>query len=269
MISLFFEPSTRTRLSHEMAMVKLGGQVISTENARDFSSASKGEDLPDTIKVISGYGPDVIVLRHYQEGAAKRAQSCTNIPIINAGDGRGQHPTQALLDLYTIRQEFVQIKGLTIAMVGDLANGRTVRSLCYFLGKRFPDNRIILVSPVQTRMRSDILKFLHKHEVAFSETTDLSEKLPEMDVIYQTRVQKERFKGGESYQEVLGASEKLGITPAVLARMKPKPIIMHPLPRLTEVAREVDQDRRAAFFRQAQNGLFVRMALLKMIIVGY
>ena len=217
--------------------------------------------------MVSQYA-DVIVMRHYLEGAARLAQECTSVPIINAGDGRGQHPTQALLDLYTIKQEFGGIKNLTIAMVGDLANGRTVRSLCYFLGKHYPDNRIILVSPPQTRMKGDILRFLKKHGVDFSQADELNRILPVVDVIYQTRLQKERFKAGKGYEEVLRASERLAITPAVLAKMKSKSIIMHPLPRLTEIARAVDQDPRAAYFRQAQNGLFVRMALLKMIIVG-
>ncbi|MDO8668099.1 MAG: aspartate carbamoyltransferase [bacterium] len=270
MVSLFYEPSTRTRLSHEMAMLKLGGSVIGTENAREFSSAVKGETLEDTVRIISGYGPDVIVLRYHEKGGAERAQSSSSVPIINAGDGAGQHPTQAILDLYTIKQEFGRIEGLDIALVGDLANGRTVRSLCYFLAKHYPNNRVHLVSPEQTRMGDDVKAYLKKYRVQFSELTELDSILPATDVVYQTRVQKERFVDKLSvYEEVVRAGEKLIITPDTLKRMKSKSIIMHPLPRVNEIDRAIDADPRTAYFRQAQNGLYVRMALLKMIIVGY
>jgi len=270
MVSLFYEPSTRTRLSHEMAMLKLGGNVIGTENAREFSSTVKGETLEDTMQIVSGYGPDVIVLRYHEKGGAERAQNYSSVPIINAGDGTGQHPTQALLDLFTIKQEFWKIEDLNIVLAGDLANGRTVRSLCYFFAKHFSKNRIYLVSPEQTRMGDDVKDYLKKYGVQFFELTELDSILPVADVVYQTRVQKERFVDNPKlYEEVIRASEKLIITPKTLARMKKKSIIMHPLPRVNEIDRAIDVDHRAAYFRQAQNGLYVRMALLKMIIVGY
>ena len=159
--TLFYEPSTRTRLSFEAAMKRLGGEVIGTENAREFSSAAKGETLEDSIKIISGYA-DVIVLRYNKEGGARRAQDFSRVPVINAGDGTGQHPTQALLDLYTIKKNFGKIEGLKIAMVGDLTNGRTVRSLCYFLAKHYSKNQIYFISPEQTKMKSDIKEYLDK-----------------------------------------------------------------------------------------------------------
>lgn len=270
LVSLFYEASTRTRLSHEMAMLRLGGKVIGTENAREFSSAAKGETLEDTVRVISGYGPDVIVLRYHETGGAARAQNYSSTPIINAGDGAGQHPTQALLDLYTIKEKFGKLNDLNIALVGDLANGRTVRSLCYFLAKHFPDNRIYLVSPEQTRMGDDVKAYLAEHRVQLTESSILDDVLPVADVVYQTRVQDERFKDKPLVLDaVKKASEKLAITEEVVKRMKVNAIIMHPLPRITEISRAVDENFRAHYFQQAQNGLFVRMALLKMIIKGY
>jgi aspartate carbamoyltransferase catalytic subunit len=270
MASLFYEPSTRTRLSFESAMKHLGGEVVSTENAQQFSSKAKGESLEDSIRVISAYC-DVIVLRYHKEGGAERAQRFSRVPVINAGDGKGQHPTQALLDLYTIRKAFGGVKGLTVAMVGDLANGRTVRSLSYFLAKHFPDNRIIFVSPAQTRMGNDIKSYLDENKVTWSETDDLRATAPIADVIYQTRVQRERFKDDEqsAYEEVVKESERFTINTEILSLMKPKAIIMHPLPRVTEISFAVDQDDRARYFEQAENGLYVRMALLKMILKGY
>jgi aspartate carbamoyltransferase catalytic subunit len=269
MASLFYEPSTRTRLSFESAMKRLGGDVVSTENARQFSSKAKGESLEDSIRVISAYC-HVIVLRYHKEGGAERARRFSRVPVINAGDGKGQHPTQALLDLYTIRKAFGSVSGLTVAMVGDLANGRTVRSLSYFLAKHFPDNRIIFVSPAQTKMGDDIKTYLTEHKVEWSETDDLRATAPAADVIYQTRVQKERFQEEQSaYEKVMKESERFAITGETLGLMKKKAIIMHPLPRITEISFAVDQDPRARYFEQAENGLYVRMALLKMILAGY
>lgn len=269
MISLFYEPSTRTRLSFEAAMKRLGGEVIGTENASEFSSKVKGESLEDSVRVISGYA-DVIVLRYHKEGGAIRAQKFSTIPIINAGDGVGQHPTQALLDLYTIKKAFGEIEGLKIAMVGDLVNGRTVRSLCYFLAKHYPNNMVYFISPSQTRMRDDIKDYFDKYNLAWEESNDLISVLPEVDVIYQTRVQKERFKDNPAiYEQVIGESENLIINELALKLMKPNAIIMHPLPRITEISYVVDSDPRAIYFKQAKNGLYIRMALLKMILVGY
>jgi len=270
MASLFYEPSTRTRLSFESAMHRLGGYVISTENAQQFSSKAKGESLEDSVRVISGYC-DVIVLRYHKEGGAERAQRFSRVPVINAGDGKGQHPTQALLDLYTIRKSFGGIKGLTIAMVGDLANGRTVRSLSIMLAKHFPDNRIIFVSPKQTRMGDDVKEYVNSHGVRWEETDDLRAAAPAADVIYQTRVQKERFQDGDSeiYEQVIKESDRFNVNNELLSVMKKKSIIMHPLPRVTEISYAVDEDKRARYFEQAENGLYVRMALLKMILAGY
>src|SRR5881275_3630196 len=202
MAALFYEPSTRTRLSFEAAMLRLGGRTMGTDNAREFSSAAKGETLEDTIRIVSGYS-DVIVLRHNEEGAAKRAAAVSAVPVINAGDGPGQHPTQALLDLYTIRAELSKIDGVRVAMVGDLANGRTVRSLTYLLSK-FKDIKIWFVAPPQVAMRDDLKAHLDEHHVPWVETQDLESVLPEVDVVYQTRIQKERFTDLETYNRVKG-----------------------------------------------------------------
>src|SRR5467141_1448897 len=202
MAALFYEPSTRTRLSFEAAMLRLGGRTMGTDNAREFSSAAKGETLEDTIRIVGGYA-DVIVLRHNELGAAKRAAAVSSVPVINAGDGPGQHPTQALLDLYTIRDELGHVDGIRVAMVGDLANGRTVRSLTYLLSK-FKDIKIWFVAPPQVAMRDDIKAHLTEHNVPWVETEDLDPVLPEVDVVYQTRIQKERFADPAAYEAVKG-----------------------------------------------------------------
>ncbi len=261
MAALFYEPSTRTRLSFEAAMLRLGGRTMGTDNAREFSSAAKGETLEDTIRIVSGYA-DVIVLRHNEEGAARRAAAVSSVPVINAGDGPGQHPTQALLDLYTIRDELGHVDGVRIAMVGDLANGRTVRSLAYLLSK-FRDIRICFVAPPQVAMREDIKDHLDEHHVPWVETQDLDAVLPQVDVIYQTRIQKERFIDEASYLALKGVYR---IDASTLSRMRKEAIVMHPLPRVDEIAPEVDADPRAAYFRQARNGLYIRMALLDKVL---
>src|ERR1700720_50843 len=202
MAALFYEPSTRTRLSFEAAMLRLGGRTIGTDNAREFSSAAKGETLEDTMRIVSGYA-DVIVVRHNEEGAAKRAAAVSSVPIINAGDGPGQHPTQALLDLYTIKDELSRIDGIRVAMVGDLANGRTVRSLTYLLSK-FRQIKIWFVAPPQVAMRDDLKAHLDEHKIPWVETEDLDSVLPEVDVVYQTRIQKERFSDHAAYEAVKG-----------------------------------------------------------------
>lgn len=258
MASLFYEESTRTRFSFETAMHRLGGSVISTENARQFSSVSKGETLEDTIRIMNGYS-DVIVMRHYESGAARRAADVSRVPIINAGDGTGQHPTQAFLDLYTIQKELGHLDDLEIAVVGDLANGRTVRSLCYLLAK-YRNVRIHLVAPEVVRMRQDIKDYLARHDVWFQEETNLRKIAGTVDVVYQTRIQKERF--GDRADDYRAAQGVYVIDRAFIESMKPASIVMQPLPRVDEITVEVDSDRRAAYFRQAQNGLFIRMALL-------
>jgi len=258
MASLFYEESTRTRFSFESAMLRLGGSVISTENARQFSSVSKGETLEDTIRILNGYS-DVIVMRHYESGSAQRAAAVSRVPIVNAGDGTGQHPTQALLDLYTIEKELGRIDDLTIAVVGDLANGRTVRSLCYLLGK-YRNVRVYMVAPEVVRMREDIKEYLVRNDVSFREEQDLRAIAPNVDVIYQTRIQKERFGDrSEDYQKARGVYI---VDVEMMQLLRPDAIVMHPLPRVDEITTDVDRDPRAAYFRQAQNGLYIRMALL-------
>ena len=261
MAALFYEPSTRTRLSFEAAMLRLGGSTMGTDNAREFSSTAKGETLEDTIRIVSGYS-DVIVLRHNEEGAAKRAAGVSSVPIINAGDGPGQHPTQALLDLYTIGQELSRVDGIRIAMVGDLANGRTVRSLTYLLSK-FKDIKIWFVAPPQVAMREDLKEHLTEHNIPWVETEDLDAVLPEVDVVYQTRIQKERFADPAAYLALKGIYR---IDNRSLGLMRKYSIVMHPLPRVDEIAPEVDSDPRAAYFRQAHNGLHIRMALLNILL---
>jgi len=261
MAALFYEPSTRTRLSFEAAMLRLGGETLGTDNAREFSSAAKGETLEDTIQIVGGYA-DVIVLRHNEEGAAKRAAAVASVPIINAGDGPGQHPTQALLDLYTVRNELGRIDGVRVAMVGDLANGRTVRSLTYLLSK-FKDIKVWFVAPPQVAMREDLKAHLDEHRVPWIETEDLNAVLPEADVVYMTRIQKERFTDPEAYNAVKGAYR---IDKDAMALMRKYAILMHPLPRVDEISPEVDADPRSAYFRQARNGLHVRMALLDRLL---
>ncbi len=264
MATVFYEPSTRTRLSFESAMRKLGGEVITTENAREFSSAAKGEALEDTVRIVDSYA-DVIVLRHYESGAAERAASVSIVPIINAGDGPGQHPTQSLLDLYTVEKEIGHLVGLAIAMVGDLANGRTVRSLCYLLAK-YNDVKIYFVAPEVVKMKEDIKDYLREHNVSFAEESDLKAVAPKVDVIYQTRIQKERF--GDRTEDYEKARGQYIIDKSILDIMRKDAIIMHPLPRVDEIRPEVDADPRAAYFRQAKNGLYIRMALLKMVLLG-
>lgn len=263
MAALFYEPSTRTKLSFESAMLRLGGKIIGTENANEFSSVIKGESLEDSVRVISNYC-DCIILRHSEEGAAKKASEVSKVPIINAGDGKGQHPTQALLDIYTIYKEFGKIDGLKIAMVGDLASGRTVRSLCYLLGK-FENIEIIFISPENLKISEDIKNYLKKHNIKFFEEEDLNKVLSEVDIVYMTRIQKERISV-EDYEKARG---KFSINKENLNLIKENSRVMHPLPHVEEIELDVeteDNDKRIAYFRQAENGLYVRMALLDFIL---
>jgi len=264
MISFFYEPSTRTRASFEIAMNKMGGDVVfSTENASQFSSAAKGETLEDTIRVLNRYGPDVIILRSKNEGDAERAAEVSSVPIINAGDGAGQHPTQALLDIYTIQRKLGYIDGISIAIVGDLSKGRTVRSLCYLLGK-FKDIKVYLVSPENAKMRQDIKDYLGKHNVCIAEYKSLKFIVPDLNIIYQTRAQTER---GTKFDLSENAREAFTVSKETLDHLNSDAIIMHPLPRITEITLEVDSDPRAVYLTdQIDSGLFTRMALLKMVI---
>jgi aspartate carbamoyltransferase catalytic subunit len=259
--SLFYEPSTRTRFSFESAMIRLGGNVLTTENAREFSSAAKGETLEDTIRVVNAYA-DAIVLRHYEAGAAQRASEVSHIPIINAGDGAGQHPTQALLDLYTIQKEIGTIDGIQVAMVGDLKNGRTVRSLSYLLGK-CKDVEIFFISPKELEIGEDIKEYLRKHGVVFRELNHFDSVLKDVDVLYQTRVQKERFEDVHDYEKFKGMYV---LTVDNTQDMRKGAVIMHPLPRVDEISPDLDALPRAAYFRQAEYGLLVRMALLQQLL---
>ncbi len=263
MCSLFYEPSTRTRLSFESAIIKLGGFVIGTENAEEFSSAVKGESLEDSIRVISKF-VDVIVLRHFNEGSAKIASELSNVPLINAGDGKGQHPTQSLLDIYTIYKEIGRIDNINIAIVGDLANGRTARSLCYLFGK-FKNIKIIFVSPENLKMKDDIKNYLAKKNIKFKEEIDLNKIIGDMDIIYMTRIQKERMDP-ETYEKANG---KYIINEEKLKLIKEGARILHPLPHVEEIDLPIEiekNDKRIAYFRQAENGLYIRMALLDYIL---
>jgi len=264
MATLFYEPSTRTRLSFEAAMYRLGGEVITTESAREFSSAAKGETLEDTIRIVEGYA-DVIVLRHYESGSARRAADAASVPILNAGDGPGQHPTQALLDIYTIQKEIGKLDGIKVALVGDLANGRTARSLAYLLTK-YEDVKLYFVAPDVVRMKDDIKDHLNENNIAFEEESDLMKVTSEVDVVYQTRIQRERF--GDRTEDYEKARGKYIIDKKVMSALSDDAIVMHPLPRVDEIDSVVDTDPRAAYFRQAHNGVFIRMALLRMVLEG-
>lgn len=255
--TLFYEPSTRTRLSFESAMLRLGGEIISTENAREFSSALKGETVEDTVRIVGGYA-DGIVIRHFEQGAAARAARVSPVPILNGGDGPGEHPTQALLDLYTIHHELGTFDGLTVALVGDLRYGRAVRSLARLLGMS-NGTRLIFVSPPAVPMGEDVKQSLDVNGIEWRDETSLSGAVAESDVVYQTRIQRERFATPE---EAHAAEGHYVITPETLRHMKDDAILLHPLPRVTEISPDVDDDPRAAYFRQARNGVFVRMALL-------
>ncbi len=262
MATLFYEPSTRTRLSFETAMLRLGGQVVSTENARDFSSAIKGETLEDTIRIVGGYA-DCIVLRHPEEGAAQRAAAVASVPVINAGDGRGEHPTQALLDLYTIFSELGRLDHIRLVMVGDLANGRTVHSLAELMSS-YPGLELTLVAPEQLRMSDEMVARLRRRGAEVKEAPDLMEAVADADVVYQTRIQTERLTAPLDREEE--ARDRYRVTPATMVRLPQGAILMHPLPRVGEIDPAVDQDPRAAYFRQARNGVPVRMALLATVL---
>jgi aspartate carbamoyltransferase catalytic subunit len=253
--TIFYEPSTRTRFSFEAAMHRLGGQVLSAENAGQASSAAKGESLEDTIRVVSEYA-DAIVLRHPEIGAAGRAAAVARVPVINAGDGAGQHPTQALLDLYTIKKELGRLDHLRVGLVGDLRHGRTARSLALLLAE-FPGNELVLVSPPGLGLGNDVRVAIEA--LSIHETTDLASVVPSLDVLYQTRIQAERFATAEDYARYRGVYI---VTTDLMRRLPEHAIVMHPLPRVGEIDPQVDADPRAAYFRQARNGLWMRMAVL-------
>jgi aspartate carbamoyltransferase catalytic subunit len=255
--SLFYQPSTRTRFSFEAAMHRLGGRVLSTEHARAFSSEIEGERVEDSIRIIGSYS-DVIVIRHHEEGGARRAAEVSPVPVINAGDGDGgQHPTQALLDLYTIYRER-PLDGLSVAFIGELDKGRTVRSLAYLLAK-FERVKVFFVSPPELQMKDDILQYLDRHGVRYEVESEIGRVVGEVDVIYQTRIRPERVADTPNLR-------RYAIDSSVLQKMKASAMILHPLPRTVELDKTVDDDPRALYFRQATNGLYVRMALLTMLL---
>ena len=256
--TLFFEPSTRTRLGFEAAMHKLGGTAIGFAEP-ERASIKKGENLADTVRVVENYA-DVIALRHPREGAARLAAEFAQVPIINAGSGAEEHPTQALLDLYTILKEKNRIDGLNIALMGDLRYGRTVHSLAYALSHY--KVKLYLVSPELLRMRREVLDAI-KEKISVVEKTGIEEVLPETDVLYVTRIQKERFPDPAEYAKVRGAY-KIGLD--ILKDAKEDMIIMHPLPRVDEIDDEVDETPHARYFQQVWNGIVMRMALLALIL---
>lgn len=258
---VFYEPSSRTRYSFCSAAANLGMRPIWTESAGEFSSAVKGESLEDTIRVLCEYDPTVIVLRHPKEGAAERAAAVVDkfgykVSIINAGDGKGQHPTQALLDLYTIRRELGRIDGLRVTIGGDLLNGRAVRSLVYLLSK-YKGVKLTLLSPKNLRLGTDLKQHLREHGVEFIETQNMKAALTSANIIYWTRIQKERGSKNNTLN--------LRIGPRELKWVSPDARILHPLPRVDEIDPAIDGDPRAAYFRQTKNGMFIRMALLQSV----
>ena len=258
MASLFYKPSTRTRFSFESAMFRLGGKALSTEQAHLFSSEIEGESLEDTIQIMANYA-DVIVLRHHESGGAKRAAAVSPVPIINAGDGSGgQHPTQALLDLYTIFNECHMLNGISVALIGALDHGRTARSLAYLLSK-FDRVKLYFIAPKEHQIEADILEHLDERRISYILANSTEDIINKVDVVYQTRIPHENL------QNIDIDLKNFNIDVNVLQKMKYNSIIMHPLPRSVEISPTIDADPRAAYFRQARNGLFVRMALLSMI----
>ncbi|NLL44463.1 MAG: aspartate carbamoyltransferase [Mollicutes bacterium] len=258
--TLFFEPSTRTRLSFEAAMLRLGGSVIGFSDSSS-SSVSKGESIVDTIKVISCYA-DIIAMRHPKEGAPKIAAMNTNIPIINAGDGGHHHPTQTLTDLLTIKRAKKRFDNLTIGLCGDLKFGRTVHSLVKAM-LRYPNNKFIFISPKELEIPDYIKDELKEKRIEFMEVTKMEEVLPKLDILYMTRVQKERFFNEEDYIKL---KDTFILDKEKMKLANKNMIVIHPLPRVNEIHPEVDNDKRAYYFEQVKNGMYVRMALIMKLL---
>ncbi len=253
---MFYEPSTRTRLSFEAAALKLGAKIITTENAGEFSSAAKGETIQDTVKVIAGYA-DAMVIRHKMDTSAVEAASVNAIPILNAGAGKGEHPTQALLDIYTIREEKRKIEGNKVAILGDLKYGRTIHSLLKLLSL-YENIEIYGLSKDAFSLPQEYIDMLKSKGIEYKKCTIFDDLPKDIDIIYHTRIQAERFEGDFGKEEFI-------INKEVLNKFSKDTILMHPLPRVIEIATDVDDDPRACYFKQAHNGLFVRMALLLQI----
>lgn len=255
----FFEPSTRTRLSFESAMLRLGGSAIGLVDA-SASSQAKGENFADTIRMLDNYS-DIIVMRHPLEGAARFAAEISNNPVVNAGDGKREHPTQAMLDLYAVKKIFGRLDGLTYCVLGDLKYSRAAAS--FILGlTRFNPSRVYLISPLQLRARDEVKDHLNMLNIRFDEGTELREVLPEVDVLYVTRIQRERFSDLREYEAV---KDSYVINARVLEGAKSSLTVLHPLPRVNELALDVDSMRVAKYFEQARLGMYVRMALLELI----
>ncbi len=255
--TLFFEPSTRTRLSFEAAMYELGGNVLGFSDAGS-SSATKGESVSDTIKVVEGYA-DIVAMRHPKEGAPTIAAMKSKVPVINAGDGGHNHPTQTLTDLLTIKRELGKLDNLTIGLCGDLKFGRTVHSLIQAM-VRYENVKFIMISPKELKLPDYLVEeVLKKKNIDFIETESLEEVMSELDILYMTRVQKERFFNEADY---IRLKDTYIVTPQKIEKAKPTMRILHPLPRVNEISVEVDEDARACYFRQAANGKFIRMALI-------
>lgn len=261
MASLFFAPSTRTRLSFESAMYRLGGHVISMENASESSSSTKGETIEDTVRIVDNYA-DVIVLRHPEVGMLARAGAVSEVPVINGGDGIGQHPTQAFLDLYTIFREIGRTDDFHIAFVGNLAYYRAARSLAYLLAK-YNNVKMTFVSGPELAMKDDVKEYLKEKGVQFTETEDLVGTMREADVVYQTRIAEEWIPDHDQYEKLRG---KYVIDRVLVDQMKEGSILIHPLPRAGEITPEVDDSPHAVYFKQAEYGVLVRMALLKLLL---
>lgn len=259
MASLFYEPSTRTRLSFETAMQRLGGSVI-TVSGMESSSLKKGETLEDTGRIIATYA-DVIAMRHPEIGSVEKLADGANIPVLNAGDGAGEHPTQALLDVYTIHKELGKLDGRRVAMVGDLKYGRTVHSLSMLLSHFGVE--LNFVSPAELKMPEYVCRSLKEKGVKYSETEDMSEAMKEADVLYMTRIQEERFEDEKEYEKYKGGYV---LTRDLIEERHPNLLVMHPLPRIWEIAQDVDGLPSAAYFRQVENGVSVRMALLALVL---
>ena len=259
--TLFFEPSTRTRLSFESAMLSLGGQVLGFSEASS-SSAAKGESVADTVRTVSCYS-DIIAMRHPKEGAPLVASQHSLVPVINAGDGGHNHPTQTLTDLLTIHHEKGRFEDLTVGFCGDLKFGRTVHSLISAMS-RYKGTKIVLVSPDELKLPSYVKKeVLKKNDIPYEQTTDLEEVMPKLDILYMTRVQRERFFNEEDY---LRLKDSYILTPDKLHNAKEDLSILHPLPRVNEISVAVDKDPRAAYFRQVRNGRYIRMALIMKLL---
>lgn len=256
MATLFYEPSTRTQMSFQAAMIRLGGSIIGFDNPGN-SSVAKGENLKDTVKIVSTYS-DILVMRHSQEGSARAASICADCPVINAGDGGHLHPTQTLTDMLTLKLELGRLDNLTIGLCGDLKYGRTVHSLIKALSC-YPNNKFILISTESLALPAYIKDVLKARNCEFREVKTIDEVMPELDMLYMTRIQRERFESAEEYEK---QKDVYRLTTDKMQFARKDMIVMHPLPRVNEIDVAVDDDPRAAYFRQANNGMYVRMALI-------